>query len=609
MLEYQSIEYGLHENLVKIEEIFSLLGFEKSLTDSINECKELVETKKYVVAVMGEFKRGKSSLINALLGLRILPVDTTPATAALNRIVYGKSSKVEIHYKDGKVKEIGMDELSDYVTQTTPEGKARALSIKEAVVYAPTVICQNHVEIIDTPGLNDNQAMTKITVDMLNNVDGVVIPIHAKSPFSEVERKFVCQLIKCENIHNLLFVVTFIDQLDEDDYDYDNFMKFLAGRIKNDVLEELTKTKADQKILNRATRMLAGMRIFGVSSELALQSFVSNNKALLKKSRFEEFSNNLLRVITSEQLENVLRRSVAEFYRLQASMKDQNNKRILEFDEQLNSINNFIHLIKDDRTESKAEMEKAIKSGEDWRSRILSECNKLKNILADQFLNGVFSLDGKPPYIANEFINNTAIRAGNLANERIMKEIIPGLIDSFQGDFERFQITRRARLSPAMKTLGIEVIPGEQEFEKKVSELFQARLSNHEFHWVIDNRSVPYQWINRNGTATIPQNWNVNGQVMFEIVLRMVSVSIDSYIQSFSPVFDSILCDLLTFVDEENEILHQSSEERSRQRKEEIQIEIKSYRSNYQILQQKVNKIVEDSQFLLEQYLEQTGSC
>ena len=207
--EYRSIEYRLHEYLVQMQEMLSILEFDQSLLDCIQDCKELIKNKQYTVAVMGEFKRGKSSLINALLGARILPADATPTTATINRITYGPEPGAVIAFRNGTSREISIGELEDYVTKKTADGEAQALQIREATVYFPTVICQNHIDIIDTPGLNDDPRMTRITIEMIEHADAVIVPIHARAPFSETEKKFVCQLIESESIQNLVFVVTF----------------------------------------------------------------------------------------------------------------------------------------------------------------------------------------------------------------------------------------------------------------------------------------------------------------------------------------------------------------------------------------------------------------
>ena len=308
--EYKSVEYRLHECLVQIQEMLTVLKFDRSLLDSIQEGKELIKNKKYTVAVMGEFKRGKSSMINALLGAKILPADVTPTTATINRITYGSAPKAVINFRDGTSEEISIDQLTDYVTKITPDGEARALRIKEATVCLPTVICQNHIDIIDTPGLNDDESMTRVTIEMIEHVDAVIVPIHARAPFSETEKKFVCQLIESENINNLIFAVTFMDQLDEDDYEYDQFMDYIRKRIQSEVFRELELRGSSEAVVQKAHRMLDQLRISGISSSQALESFLSNNRKLRKKSGFEPFYEMLISAVTAKQLENAIRKTV-----------------------------------------------------------------------------------------------------------------------------------------------------------------------------------------------------------------------------------------------------------------------------------------------------------
>lgn len=315
---YKSIEFKLHECLVQLQDVLILTNADSEMLRRIEDCKHIIKTKQYRLAVMGEFKRGKSSLINALLGAKILPADVEPATATINRITFGTKLGAEILFKDQQRKSVPIEELADYVTKLTPDGAARAASIQEAVVHTPSVICQNYVDIIDTPGLNDDADMTKITIDMLSLVDAVIVTIHARVPFSETECGFVAELMRRDNIQNIIFVVTFIDTLDEDDYDYDVFMRRIKTRIQRMVFAELTAsiTKNDtmetQAHLVKAHAMLDDMHMFGLSAAQALKSFVNNNATLLKSSRFDIFSRELLQIVTAKQVENAITYTIGE---------------------------------------------------------------------------------------------------------------------------------------------------------------------------------------------------------------------------------------------------------------------------------------------------------
>jgi len=308
--QYKSVEYQLHEYLVQTQEMLSILNYDTALHDRLAKSKELITSKQYTLAVMGEFKRGKSTLINALLGSRILPADATPTTATLNRITYGTKPQVVVNFLDGSDKEIGLDQLPDYVSKAGVNGQAQALQVKEATIYFPTVICQNHIDIFDTPGLNDDERMTEIAIRMVAGADMILIPIHARSPFSETERNFVCQLIRSDRRCDLMFVVTFMDQLDEDDYKYDRFMRFVRQRIQQEVFSHLKKTAPEA--LEKAHAMLDELPVCGISAETALNAFVSNSQELLEESRFEEFRNLLLRTLTAKQTAAAARKTVGQ---------------------------------------------------------------------------------------------------------------------------------------------------------------------------------------------------------------------------------------------------------------------------------------------------------
>ena len=71
---------------------------------------------------MGEFNRGKSTFINALLGQRVLPAYVLPTTAIINEVKWGQQRRAVLHHlpkKDGKVKpplDIPIDQLEKYTT-------------------------------------------------------------------------------------------------------------------------------------------------------------------------------------------------------------------------------------------------------------------------------------------------------------------------------------------------------------------------------------------------------------------------------------------------------------------------------------------------------------
>src|SRR5512143_4242114 len=78
------------------------------------------------VAVLGQFKAGKSSFLNALIGRDVMPVDVLPATAVVTRIVHGPKDRVLVRRFSGAVDEASIDRLADFVTERCNPGHEKA---------------------------------------------------------------------------------------------------------------------------------------------------------------------------------------------------------------------------------------------------------------------------------------------------------------------------------------------------------------------------------------------------------------------------------------------------------------------------------------------------
>ena len=126
-----------------------------------------------------------------MLGQDVLPADVLPATATLNRVTYSEEPYVQVEYKDGRSERVDIDQLENYVTKLTMESEEVAETVKEATVYYETDFCRNNVDIIDTPGLNDDEQMTNVTLSILPQIDAAVFVISANSPFSQFEKDFL----------------------------------------------------------------------------------------------------------------------------------------------------------------------------------------------------------------------------------------------------------------------------------------------------------------------------------------------------------------------------------------------------------------------------------
>ncbi len=269
------------------------------------ELLDRLEDQVFRVAVVGEFKRGKSTLINALLGREVLPADVLPCSATLNRVTYGLEPSVELVFRSAegeapKRETIGIDELEAWVTKLTPESEKQAADVAEAIVRYPVGFCRDKADIIDTPGLNDDRAMTDVTMGVLPTCDAAILVILAQSPFSGYEAEFLNRLLT-HDLGRVLFVVNRMDEIRRPQ-DKQRILDVVQQRIEKAVLSKAAElygegTTEHQDFVAR----LGTPRVFGVSGGVALDAKLDDDAEALAGSGFPEFEAHLERFLTLER--------------------------------------------------------------------------------------------------------------------------------------------------------------------------------------------------------------------------------------------------------------------------------------------------------------------
>jgi hypothetical protein len=300
LADHKRLEMSLLTDLERLREYGLELDLNKSVK-LLDEVIERIKTCKFSIAVVGEFKRGKSTFINALLGREILPSDLLPCSATLNRVTYGLEPSVHVSFKDGRNEVVAIDQLANYVTKLDPDAEALAATVKEAVVYYPVGYCQNNVDIIDTPGLNDDSNMTDVTLSVLPSVDAAILVVMAMSPFSEYERDFLENKLLTADLGRVLFVVSAIDRLNSPE-DADKVVKAVRDRIKKHVVKRAEEQfGAGSAELENYLLKVGDPRVYGLSAYQALQGRAKNDGELLTKSRFPEFEKALEKFLAEER--------------------------------------------------------------------------------------------------------------------------------------------------------------------------------------------------------------------------------------------------------------------------------------------------------------------
>ncbi len=144
-------ETGYDVSLLRaIEEIVTRHGLVE-FRPRIAALASRLEDDSLEVALFGRVSSGKSSLLNALLGVDVLPVGVNPITAVPTKLRYGPELRAAVSFGDGRNEVIGIDHLVSLVTEQGNPGNLR--NVVRALVEVPSRRLKEGIVLVDTPGL------------------------------------------------------------------------------------------------------------------------------------------------------------------------------------------------------------------------------------------------------------------------------------------------------------------------------------------------------------------------------------------------------------------------------------------------------------------------
>ena len=274
--------------------------------DFIGENIECLDREKFELVVVGEFSRGKSTFVNAMLGNKILPARKKATTAVISKIIYSDEPKYYLHYKDEtkNVEEITEEKFLKLIApkESAPEEEKKSEqdflnTIDFADIAYPLEFCKDNVEIVDTPGINDiNQNRIEITYRYLNQADAVIMLLSATQALSNSEVEFLKERILGNHIQNIFFVVTHKDELDE--ISEQKVLNFVTKNIRDILPENITM---DNRIFWVSSIQTLAYRMVKNGLELPTKTLRNNYVESLEHTGFNEFEDALAYFLAEEK--------------------------------------------------------------------------------------------------------------------------------------------------------------------------------------------------------------------------------------------------------------------------------------------------------------------
>jgi GTPase Era involved in 16S rRNA processing len=238
------------------------------------------------VAVLGQFKRGKSTFINALLGEPFLPAAVVPATAIPTFITWASQTYARITYRDNRVDEArfaGVAEIRDHLQQfVTEDGNPmNRRGVARADLYAAAEILRNGIVLIDTPGVGSTlRHNTEAALNVLPECDAALFVLSADPPITEAEIAYLAEVR--QHVVQLFFIL--------------NKMDYFDGTEREDALAFLAAA------LRRSGQDDGASRIFPVSAREALAAQRRRDEVALEASGIERLKREILESLARDKV-------------------------------------------------------------------------------------------------------------------------------------------------------------------------------------------------------------------------------------------------------------------------------------------------------------------
>jgi small GTP-binding protein len=212
--EFRERKQEVADALGKLGDVATALGA-KSLNERIR--KKLIhklDEDRFHLVVVGEFNHGKSTFVNALLGVTVLPVGVTPTTAAIHHLKYGDPASACVVYTSGERKDIPFDQTRTFAVG----GGQTAEDVDFLEVSYPAPLLKERILLVDTPGVNDlSHQRADITYSYIPRADAVLFLLDAGQILKESERVFLQEKLLKASRDKIVFVITKWDILSEDE--------------------------------------------------------------------------------------------------------------------------------------------------------------------------------------------------------------------------------------------------------------------------------------------------------------------------------------------------------------------------------------------------------
>ena len=408
--------------------------------------KHLAEGKLFVV-VCGEFKQGKSSLLNALLNEPgLFPVDIDITTNLVSTITYGKEEKITVVLGEpGKeqTKKIQRSDIADYVTEQGNEKNAK--KARMLVIESPNPQLKEGLVLVDTPGAGSlNIEHTAITYAFIPNADAILFVTDALKPLTTEELNFLKERI-LPHCQNLIFVVTKIDTVSDGQQIVANNREKLA-QVLNCTPEKIT--------------------IVPVSSRAKLDYLEYEESEDLQYSNFPELENQVWQLIGAQRGQTFLLRAVNELAQSVGEMKAPLQ---VAWEAHQEHTKEELDVLEAQIKDTQLQLQELLNNNAEWRTILSDELQEIQLEIQGQFQKEFAHIR----YKSNQYLDDTRL----MNSPKQIASLVETDVDVLMSNLSKELNSQAADLYARLETLtGLNL----SRFEVGLSERQKARLAQEE---------------------------------------------------------------------------------------------------------------------------------
>jgi hypothetical protein len=253
--------------------------------ERVTVLSERLRSETFHLAVLGQFKRGKSTLINALLGAPLLPVAVVPLTAVPIFVSWGARPQVSVSFSHRATEELATadpqrirDFLFSFVTEEA--NPKNGLGVKRVDLVYPAALLSSGIVLIDTPGVGSTyRHNTETAFQVLSECDAALFVISVDPPITEIELGFL------KNIRSktakTLFALNKIDYLEP------NQRAQVAGFLR--------RTLADNDLWDEQSS------VFSLSAQKGLEAKQNGDRGAVASSGLSGLEDYLTGVLSAQK--------------------------------------------------------------------------------------------------------------------------------------------------------------------------------------------------------------------------------------------------------------------------------------------------------------------